>query len=210
MKKILTILAAALFCTSAFAQFTVEAGYNNSRIYSKVLGEKSTQMLNGFQVGIDYSLSLGASDFSLNPGVYFDVLKGITAKVGNTKTTLTETYFQMPLYLTYDFYVLNDVTGYVFAGPSFSVGIQSREKAMAGKEITSVVKRYDENSDPLKNPYEYNRCDLLLGCGIGFKIMDQFRLRFGWDMGIIDRFGIDLDKTSRHRGQSYIGVGYSF
>ena len=133
MKKIiLSLVVAALAATSAFAQFSIGAGYANSTFSTKV-NDNTTKSdpINGFYGGVDYSIAL-SDIFKVTPGLYFSMMtdKGEynVGSLVNTSSKKTEMYLDIPVNFSASMPLGSSVKGFLYAGPTFSLGCLSQVK----------------------------------------------------------------------------------
>lgn len=195
MKKIISLIAAALVATSAFAQIEVGAGYTNSALSDKLGNTTTTTELNGFYVGAGYTLNL-TNEINLTPGLYYNFLTG-DAPVGDT---WTEHYLNVPVSFSYGYEVHPEVKLFAYAGPTFSLGLASKIKGtLAGTTYTTDM--YDGT--------DYGKFDILAGGGIGAEFLGCYRFRIGYDYGLLNRYTGDNDETY-HRKQIVVGFSYAF
>lgn len=206
MKKIFTLAIAMLVASASFAQLAIGVGYINPKQTIKYGdNDPKTSTLNGFQAGIDYSLTFG--EVALTPGIHFTYatasdqasVAGISAS-GST----TEMYAAIPVHLSYGYDLARDLRLFVFAGPTFNYGVSSKTKfegsiGSLGGETT--IDNYQDGS-------EYNKFEVLLGGGVGFDLMDTFRFSLGYDYGLTNRYTGSLEKYKQHTGMVNFTIAY--
>ena len=109
---------------------------------------------------------------------------------------------------------------YVFAGPTFEIGLKSADKlsiaeigeisynyytgkfSSSSDEITDIV----ASSGLFPDQKVYDRFDVMLGGGIGLQVIKFLDIKVGYDYGLVNRYRKEVDKTV-NRGQFYVGVG---
>lgn len=205
MKKLIVVAAAMLLaCATSFAQLNVNLGYANSTERYRTGNDLYSMRLNGFTVGVGYSLEL-AEGFFFTPGVNYQFSAASNTSPGfvSLKGNVTEHYVNVPMTLSYDFPLSGEIKFFLFAGPTASIGVASNTK------LTVNVGPYkaDEVVDNYKNN-DYYRFDILLGGGIGLKISDSYLFKVGYDFGLLNRSGVK-DVTD-HRRLLTVGIAYLF
>ena len=220
MKKIIiTILAGALAFagTDAFAQASVEFGYVNSWMASKQDKDADEMDLSGLSAGFSFNIPFGQSGLGLAPGINYTLLtKKETVDWGSlakASSTLYEHYLQAPVMLNYAIPVGADAAFRIFAGPTVSYGLASKVKIKADSELLGEIAgtgtKYKDSTDLYdESDGTYGRFDVLLGGGVAFEIY-SFRIKVGYDYGMLNRYTGDLDEQV-HRSQLTVGVGYIF
>ena len=209
MKKIiLTIAVAALAATSAFAQFSVGAGYARTSSTAKSGSTTSKEdPLNGFYAGFDYGVNIAGS-FKVTPGVYFSMFTGQTdysvGSLANTKATRTEMYLNIPVNFSYSFPLGSSVSAFVFAGPTANVGLSDKLKI----DVNTVVGGGSSSYDVYKENSDYKRFDIMIGGGAGIDIVNKVRVSVGYNYGLLDRDG--SSNSTLHRSELHAGVAYLF
>ena len=210
MKRIITTAIAAsmmLAGISAAAQVNVGAGYINSVYKTKVSNTKTTSPSNGFYAGVDYNIPI-VGGLGMAPGIYYTLTSSTeTSSIGTWLTgtgTTTEMYIGVPVNFNYAVEVADGIKGFIFAGPTFNVGISSKYKAsgaIAGISATKTTDMYKDN--------DYSRFEMLLGGGIGLQY-NAFRLTVGYDANLLNRYTGDVSDYTVGRNQLHVGLGYSF
>lgn len=205
MKKLIIVAAAMLLvCATSFAQLNVNLGYAKSTDRYKAGNDLYSMRLNGFTVGLGYSVEL-ADGLLFTPGVNYlfagasDTVAGPVSLRGN----VTEHYVHVPMTLSYDFPLSGSVKFFLFAGPTASIGIASNTKLIVNVgpyKADEVVDNYKGN--------DYYRFDILLGGGIGLRIADSYLFKVGYDFGMLNRSGVK-DVTD-HRRLLTVGLSYLF
>lgn len=215
MKKIFaTIMASVLMLagTQAFAQVSLGAGYLNSSTRTKVSDKVTSLPLNGFYVGADYLITEGTG-FGINVGAYYSYVTGTKTKsiLGNLASgsaNSTEMYLDLPVSFNYSVDLGGDLKGFVYAGPTFSLGLSSTVEASGSINIpilgpiggsTEKMNLYD-NSD-------LNRFDILVGGGVGVDY-GSIRFKLGYDLGLLNRY--NTDNMTMNRNILHVGVAYLF
>ena len=207
MKKIILTLAVVAMTTfTASAQASIGAGYLNSTSSYKVDNMRARgDALNGFYAGVDYSIDLLNEFFYVTPGIYFSYLTG-RQLAGNSfyklAGTQTDMYLNIPVNLSVGL-DLGRSRGFIFLGPTFSVGCASNMRLTGSSIIGNGSKTID-----LYKETQMGRFDVLLGGGIGFDIREAARISVGYHYGVINRA---KDKSlAYHRGELHVGVAWIF
>lgn len=237
MKNIFkTVLFAALFIAAgnnAFAQFGVNVGYMNSTTWGKANGSKSSEDMttNGFAVGIDHNIKLIGNLLSIQPGIYYQHLlksEDIAEFPGYAaRNTFTENYIGIPVHVKVGFNILPKemLRIYVFAGPTFEIGLMANDKiSISGndrsgevsynyyngklKSTSDVLNSLIENYYPSDSQGQYKRFDVMLGGGVGIQAVHFLDIRAGYDYGVVNRLkGTYAENMTANRGQFYVSVG---
>lgn len=212
MKKMIFAAAAALMMLAgvdAFAQFSVSAGYANSKLKYKT-GTNSTLKTsvgyNGVFFGADYNFPIN-ENWGIAPGIEWMFVMDKDADLGSVKSgewknaiqkNSRETYFNIPIDVTYGLQ-FESIRVFAFAGPTLSFNLTSKTKMS-----------YDEGGSDTKNTsdwYSYSAFDLMFGVGVGVDFFEKIRIKFGYDAGMINRGDSDY---KIHRQQIKLGVSYLF
>ena len=194
MKKILSSVLVAslmLLTTSAFAQFSVGAGYVNSKTTLSSGSSTYSAPSNGFYAGFDYNVPVG-DILGLSAGVNFEYLMSKDYKLaGVINGDFKEQYINVPVRINAGMNFGDGIRFLVFAGPTFSYGLAGPWEAGAGP-VSVKGDVYKDNG--------WNRFDVLVGGGAGLELMDKIRLTVGYDLGMFNRLPEDSnDKVSRNR-----------
>lgn len=209
MKKLIVVAAAMLLaCATSFAQLNVNLGYVNSVESYRTSSEKISMRLNGFTVGLGYSLEL-ADDFYFTPGVNYvfasapdtNLMDG--GGLFSLKGRVTEHYINAPLFLSYDFSLGSNTKFFVFLGPTASYGVSSTIRltaSAAGFKADEVINNYGDK--------DYKRFDIMIGGGAGLKISDRYLFRVGFDYGLINRS--TTKGINEHHRMLTVGIAYLF
>lgn len=236
MKKIVcAFMAVSILAASAFtaeAKSGIEAGYvNSSYNFKSGISKDNNYSLNGFYVGLSQDVPLFAG-LHIVPGIYYTFLTDNTRDEVlnfNLKGNLSDHYLNVPVMFRYQF-GLPGVKLYIFAGPTLSLGLVSKQKYTVSGTVLGVNVMGDISYDyytgkinskdldipqDTENPYEsilpdyrYNRFDVLLGGGVGLEVLKFLEVKVGYDWGLLNRYkgdGVEL-----HRGQVYAGIGIRF
>lgn len=212
MKKIITIIftsAMMLIGSQAHAQISVGAGYANSMTRTKVGSNITTVPSNGVYAGIDYNITEGNGG-GISVGANFSYLiatksgKGSFAGINlGGKATVEEMYLDIPVNFNYSMPLGNDMKAFIFAGPTFSLGLSSTIKGEGSILGISVeTGKRDNYADE-----DYNRFDILLGGGIGVDY-GQLRFKLGYNAGMLNRYNAENFKQTRNLLQ--LGVAFLF
>lgn len=209
MKKIFTILAASvmmLIASNAYAQFSIGAGYLGSSAKTKAGSRTNTIPSNGFYAGLEYLISEG-DGFGVSVGAYYEYItnsKGASFGIASAKGKATEMYLDIPVRFNLSADITGSLRGFVFAGPSFSLGLSSQSEASASIGGISL----DTGKVDMYADSEYNRFDILLGGGVGVDYNDAVRFKVGYDFGMLNR---DKSETTvLHRNLLYVGAAFLF
>lgn len=223
MKKIFSILAVlVLSAATSFAQITIGAGYAHNIATSKVGDSSPAKALtDGFYVEGGYQFQL-ADIVTFNPTLRYTFLtsgesNSIAVPIIGTLTgsaRLTEHYLSIPAMFELNL-ELNNGRFFMFAGPTFELGLASNLKLSASAyeglgsyihEAFGLGSKANMSID-LYRDKTYNRFDALIGGGIGFQF-GKFIIKAGYNYGMVDR-----NKTSKvtlHDQQIYGGVAFTF
>ncbi|MDD5951880.1 MAG: porin family protein [Bacteroidales bacterium] len=212
MKKIITILAAAslmLISTQAFAQLSVGVGYINSTAKTKAGSSVSTLPSNGVYAGAEYNITDGKG-FGISAGAYYSYL--VAAKSGSGSIAgiqlggtakVEEMYLDIPVNFNLSAKVNNSLRAFIFAGPTFSVGLSSTTKGEGSiGGINLETGKHDNYSEE-----GYNRFDILLGGGLGVDY-GSLRFKLGYNAGMLNR--LDSDNMSQKRNVLTAGIAFLF
>ena len=218
MKKIFTaVLAASLMLigTSAFAQFSIGAGFVQSTDNVKSGNTKTSTPMNGLYAGASYNITFGDSGLGLAPGVYYSLLTKKDAKeyggIASTKVDVTEHYLSVPVLLNYGFRLGDGFKLGLYAGPTMSYGLASTLRSKADVELPIIGKvSSDSKVDQYKEGSEYGRFDVMLGGGVACEFADMVRFEVGYDYGMLNRYTGKSSDISRHRSQLHAGVAFLF
>ncbi|MBO8474376.1 MAG: outer membrane beta-barrel protein [Bacteroidetes bacterium] len=227
----LIAVAVAIFAASieASAQFGVNIGYMTSNTRPALAGiDAHNSRTNGFTVGIDSELKLIGNFLSIQPGLYYQHLlasEDIAEIAGlAAKNTYSDFFLAVPIHFKLGFNIIPDrmLRLYVFAGPTFEIGLKSADKiSLSGRDISGEVSynyytgEFKTSSTELDNLVAsyfpegeklYGRFDVMLGGGIGLQVIKFLDIKVGYDYGLVNRFRKEMDKTV-NRGQFYVGVG---
>jgi hypothetical protein len=223
MKKIVTIVTAALVSVAALAQISVGGGYlqSTSTYQAKAGGDVHSSAANGFYVGAGYEMEL-MKGITLTPGVYYSYLTSNDASSGSiggivsgsTKTKLTEQYLNVPVMVNLGYNLNRDLRLFAFGGPTISLGLSSKSHYDSNVSIVGInlgdSGDIDNYAGSNGNASTYSRFDVLLGAGAGVDIKDKIRVTVGYDWGMLNR-NTDANSTGiQHRNQLKAGVALLF
>lgn len=224
----LIAVAVAIFAASieASAQFGVNISYMNSNARPVQWSDAKNQT-NGFTVGIDNELKLIGNFLSIQPGLYYQHLLASEdiVDLGSqlyAKNTYSDYFLAIPLHVKLGFNILPNkmLRLYVFAGPTFEIGLKSADKlsiaeigeisynyytgkfSSSSDEITDIV----ASSGLFPDQKVYGRFDVMVGGGVGIQVIRFLDIKVGYDYGLVNRYRKEMDKTV-NRGQFYVGVG---
>lgn len=237
MKRIIVIFAAMVFAAIQMnAQVSIEAGYLNTMYSSKAFDSNEKENMkpfDGFTVGVNDDIRLVAG-LSIQPGLYYSygTIRENKEVLGlNPKFVTTEHNLSIPVNIKYSFKVLPILNIYVYAGPTFFLGVASENAVnisgkIAGMDVSGEF-RYnnysgkihsDNLSDELQekiNGYmpesNLSRFDVLVGGGIGVDLFKFLTVKGGYDYGLVNRYKGDAAKNAfLNRSQFYISIGFKF
>ena len=208
MKRVITtVLAASMMLAglSAAAQINIGAGYVNSAYKSKITSgsttSKSSTPAHGFYVGADCDIPI-VGGLSMVPGVYYTFATASESYFNSLATgSTTEMYVGVPVNFTYSVELGKGAKAYAFAGPTFNVGVSSKDKIESGS-ISYTTDNYKDS--------DYSRFEMLLGGGVGLQY-GALGVKVGYDANLLNRItGDTASNYYRGRNQLHAGVVYSF
>ena len=227
LKIAVIAVAVAAASSDAFAQFGVNIGYMTSNTRPALAGiDAHNSRTNGFTVGIDSELKLIGNFLSIQPGLYYQHLLASEDIVDlgklYAKNTYSDYFLAIPLHVKLGFNILPNkmLRLYVFAGPTFEIGLKSADKlsiaeigeisynyytgklSSSSDEITDIV----ASSGRFPDQKVYGRFDVMVGGGVGIQVIRFLDIKVGYDYGLVNRYRKEVDKTV-NRGQFYVGVG---
>ena len=214
MKKIITLLAAAvmmLSASNAFAQIAVGAGYLNATDSFKNGSSTEKANSNGFYAGISFNIPI-AGGLAVAPGVYYSGLFSkddvFSTSFLNTKvdSKTQEHYINVPVNFNYGIEMAPDMTAFIYAGPTLQYGLASKTKVegtIAGYSGDKDVDNYADGSD-------YGKMNVLLGGGVGMNLMNAFQITVGYDYGLMNLYTGDADDVKHNKSYIKLGVAYLF
>lgn len=204
MKKVITIAAVALMAlltNNAFAQFSVGAGYMNTKTTSSSTfagtTHTETYKLNGFYVEGTYTINL-VGDLGLTPGLRFNTE---FRSEGNSKYTFIG--LDVPVYVNYGFEISKDCRLTFFVGPDFELGLVSKLK---NSDLGITVSYYSEK-DMGNKDYTDKRFGVGIAGGFAFSYGD-WNLHFAYTLGLTN-YSRTNDLTEKSNWMR-VGVGYTF
>ncbi len=235
MKKVLILVAALLVGIQAHAQFHIGVGYLNSTEithYDKPDTKPFRETMHGFYLGGTFNIKL-AGDFGIAPGFYLDMLfqeelyseqpayyqnrflGGFTFKNGLYR----ELAFNIPVNLTYDFEINDNVRIFVYGGvvaqfaPLARTTYREGFTAPTGAIATPAGARIFYSTSG--NTYKYDHLwgenpdmrpfNMYAGGGVGVQLGD-IRIMAGYDHSLLNVSRIDGERT----GRSQFKVGLNF
>lgn len=201
MKKILFMAAALLTAGFASAQVTYSLGYINTSTTSKyeatiggvTVSNTNTESMNGFTIGIDNNINL-SGDLNVAPGIGMDFSMREKNDIKYKKFGL-----YVPVDFNYGFGLGSDLKVFVYAGPTFDLGLIKDAKDDDGDKVNY----YDDD-----NAVYYSRFDILVGGGVWVTYQDQIRFKVGYKAGMLNTCKTD-NYTVKNNVLS-VSVGYIF
>jgi hypothetical protein len=210
--------------------FYVEASYNWE---FATLGSSAFAL----QPGVRYTLLtsiMSADEATLST-------KGEGKYIESSRSSYSNHLLDMPVHVKYSYdFVPGSVKAYVFAGPVLSVGLAAMnryvEKANGvfdgsserdyycdkynvynGKhtvmEYNNETKKYETKRERDDKYKLYDAVDLKLGLGAGVTLCEKVDVKFGYNIGLLNRSFIkrrNSEKYSVHSNILYFGVAYNF
>ena len=172
-KSMFAVFVAMLFATSAFAQYTVKAGYTLSTQTAKLKEDNSTYKedpfnMSGIYVGASYEfplLSKPWGDVSVNPGLtysfYGKTVADESETIAGVKTSarecIYEHYLDLPVHGKYTYDLIPGklkLSGY--AGPVLSFGLASTNVTRIKSGDNWAVERVNNYNGNSRSRSEYN------------------------------------------------------
>ena len=160
---------------------------------------------------------------------------------GTARERVSDHFVDIPVHLKYAYDIVpGAVRAYAFAGPVLSLGLAAKStkftKANTVFENGSVlvhnverynaytghyyVKTYDEDANKYdikkgkNDQYKaYSMFDLKLALGLGVTISEKLDIKFGYNIGLLNRAFIKADKDHKysvHSNVLYFGAAYNF
>lgn len=211
MKKIF-VLAATLLMTASLAmaqELSVNAGYIFSTLSETSGNQGNKESTSGVSLGASYNIPI-ADNLGIAPGLYYSLLTGqgsgsLLLGLANTTVKFSEHAINLPVHLNYTIGVSRHANLYLFAGPTFQVGLSSKYKAEAAIPILNLgAKTVIDNYEDL----DMNRFNIFLGGGAGMDLNSTIRVTVGFDYGLLNLSKNDNVKSNRYNLK--IGVAYLF
>ena len=186
MKKVVLLAVALMISAMAYAQFSVQVGYQMSSMKTEMDGVRATQYYNGVAAAIDYNIPLVGS-LSVAPGLGLDFF--FTNNYGVK-------YRELGLFAPIDFNLcLSDNRGArlsIFAGPTLYYGLLCKDVSI----------NYDYYV------VDNNRFDVALGGGIWCDIGESFRVKLGYKFGLMNCS--KLAGITEKNNMLTLAIGYIF
>ena len=206
MKKIITLIAAAVMmtiATNSFAQMQVGAGFLHSNESISLEGmDLGDAGMNGAYAGVSYNLPI-ADNFGIAPGLYYSLLMSneSTSFVGvDLGSKMREHYLNVPVYFNFGFNLGQSSKLFIFAGPTAQFGIASTSEISAAGISSGKFDRFKDGN--------YSRTNVLLGGGLGLNI-SKFQITLGYDQGLFNLNTVD-DGSKIIKSYAKIGLAYLF
>ncbi len=132
-KLLIVAVAIAVSGTVSFAQNGVHLGFIHSADHLQLDGHNvDNPKYNGFMVGVDRNRDIVGDMLSLQIGLYYYHLldQGDIAYVNDIRVTekYTQNYLTLPIYLKIGFSLTGVSRFYIFAGPTFALGLVDKVK----------------------------------------------------------------------------------
>lgn len=221
MKKKTLLLLSIVISTVSFAQLTpvfgVKAGVVSAGMRGEAVdnlksmlefadGRITTSNRTGFFAGAFVNLPLDKM-ISVEPGIYFsqkgytlngDIsVKGAEFLSANAKARLQSNFIDMPVLLK------ADINGFqIFAGPQFSYLVNADLKTTAG------VLGFDLLNNTMDATNQFNRWDMGVTAGIGYKFANGMNISASYDHGLSKA---DANKNINSYNHAFkVGIGISF
>ena len=227
--------------TNADAQISVNAGYNlithtEKTVVGNTTFDGTPTNLHGFYVNGAYNigiLSKGWGDLSVEPGLTYCFggkrLLSEESELTYSKVSRRDHYLDVPVNVKYSFDILpGKVKISASAGPVLSFGLAADEIAhteLGDYWMNSRLSLYS-NKYTLKSSEEsfstsgnegdvtFNFFDLKIGVGVGVTIFENYNIKAGYNIGLLNRAsGTDIEisgKPVSHTNVFHIGIGYIF
>lgn len=201
MKKLFILAMTLLVAGSAGAQLTGSIGYistttNNKFEQNIVVGtltSSGSTTMSGLSVGIDDNINI-TGDLNIAPGFEFKFASTKEDDIKKTKVGV-----DIPVDINYGIALGSDLKLFVFAGPTFDLGLVNNAK----DDNDNEVNYYDENTT-----VNYSRFDVLLGGGAWITFQDQFRLKVGYKAGLLDT--CKPESITSKSNMFFVSVGFLF
>ena len=201
MKKIMLFAAALLTAGMVSAQVTYSLGYINTSTTAKYeanvggisMSSEKTTAMNGFTISVDDNINL-AGDLNVAPGVGMDFSLRKDGDINYKKFGL-----YVPVDFNYGFALGSDLKLFIYAGPTFDLGLINDAKDDDGNKVNY----YDPD-----NAVKYGRFDILVGGGAWVTFQDQIRFKVGYKAGMLNVCKTD-GYTVKNNVLS-VSVGYVF
>ena len=222
MARFILIALLALASSNLYAQFGVQVGYvympsNGNLRLGNPWGEFSgTTRNHGFNVGLTYEFRLRghlgmqtAALYSFAGGRVREtrIIDGLNNLPAVQLTVSRYQFLELPVRVTYSLPVTNEFRFFFFGGPSFSYALSGRARSQLGNffqfnngEFYNV---YEDFGDVL-SPFE-----LRVGGGLGVHYQN-YRIRIGYDQGLLNLYNGTGRGKSLRRSQFSISFGYVF
>ncbi len=213
MKKIFAFAFAAslmLLSASANAQIHIDAGYVHTPEVSTSGNTSNTAHYNGAYAGLGFTLNLGEY-LSVDPTVRYTYSKcnektwAVTDNVYGTFNGV-EQRVEGIIDLQLRFPFSKDFSAFIYAGPRYTYAISSKGQMVytaAMIEIKKDVDKFDENSTS-------SHSNVLVGGGIGVDIMQRFRIKAGYDFGLMNLYTGSASDYSVKQNMINAGVAVLF
>lgn len=190
-------LAAALFTTTTSAdaqiRFGIKAGLNLSSLsLSDGWANFETKHRTGFFAGVTTDVKVPLLGFGVDASVLYDQRNFKTSNGDGTYSTDKLMYISVPLNIKYTFGIDEVASIYLATGPQFSFNVSNGDFTL----------------DTLTEKYKAKNFDFYWNVGIGFTVLDHFRL--GYTYNIPCTKSIDTVYGSAKNKTNQISLTYLF
>ena len=180
---------------------------------------------------------------SLQPGVRYYYMTSLRAKISlkndqgetKSKSRFNDHLLDIPVNVKYTYDLASgSVKAYAFAGPVLSFGLRAAEKSQqivkvdgetqdgSYKSVTNAYNGKTKTQTWTDGKWEKSESssdghmslfDLKLGLGLGLQVMEKFDVKFGYNLGLLNRTTVKADEGEKYKAHSNIlwfGVAYNF
>ena len=180
---------------------------------------------------------------SLQPGIRYYYMTSLKSKLslktdeGNVKSKrrFNDHLLDIPVNVKYSYDLApGSVKAYAFAGPVLSFGLLAAEKSRQIVKVDGEIQ--DGSYKSVTNSYtgrtktrtwtdgEWEKSedtsgdhmsmfDLKLGLGLGLQVMEKIDVKFGYNIGLLNRTTVKADEDTKYKAHSNIlwfGIAYNF
>ena len=221
MKKLITFLAAAslmMLGTQAHAQLVVGAGYLHSIEKDKYVKsdepKPNVEHLNGFYAGASYNFRFGTF-FGVAPGFYLNMLfqdkqlldYNSQALNYSARSRYTEIALNLPIKLTFNFEINDNLSTFAYVGPNFQYGVFARSTVNKSGSVLGINLSKGQEYNHYGEKGDTNPFNIYMGAGAGVQVGDiQFMI--GYDHNLLNCTKVTDWYSSRN--QIKAGVNFVF